>query len=134
MEPTTVSSFQRVRCFCALSDLESAKVLLDNTQKLQPDDVMLKFDGLCLDELIRVSKASEMLNRPSLTAATIKNTDKVLKEAIATFDELVMTYQSEKLQQLKRRDSILNIQVIPNVDRIKIEKAMVAKDFQVAKE
>lgn len=66
--------------------------MLENTQKLQPDDVMLKFDGLCLDELIRVSKATDMLNRPSLTPANVKNTDKALKEAIATFDELIVTY------------------------------------------
>ena len=98
-----------MRCFCALSDLENAKILLDNTQKVQPDDVMLKFDGICLDELIRVSQVSETINRASLTPANVKNTDKTLKEAISTFDELVVTYQSSKLQQLKRRDSILNI-------------------------
>lgn len=90
---------------------------------------MLKFDGICLDELIQVSRVSETMTRASLTPATVKNTNKVLSEAIQTFDELVVTYQSNRLQQLKRRDSILNIQVIPNVERIKIEKAMVARDF-----
>lgn len=56
-----MSAFQRVRCFCALSDLANAKILLDHTQKLQQDDVILKFDGLCLDELIRVASTSEKL-------------------------------------------------------------------------
>jgi hypothetical protein len=115
-----------VRCFCALSDLPNAKVLMDVTQKFQPDDVILKFDGLCLDELIRVVKVSVAMNKTNLSPADVKNTDKVLTKAISTFDELITTYESDRLMALKRRDSILNIQVIPNVERIKIEKAMVA--------
>jgi len=54
VEPTCVSAFQRVRCFCALTDLSSAKTMMDETKRLQPDDVLLNFDSLCLDELIRV--------------------------------------------------------------------------------
>ena len=44
-------------------------------------------------------------------------------------DELVTTYESDRLLQLKRRDSVLNVQIIPNVEKIKIEKALVAQDF-----
>ena len=77
MEPTTISSFQRVRCFCALSDLENAKSLLDNTKKLQPDDLILKFDGICLDELIKVSQVTQMIFAKSskLTPADVKQSD-----------------------------------------------------------
>ena len=99
---------------------------MDVTQKFQPDDVILKFDALCLDELIRVAKASEVINRTNLSPADVKNTEKMLTMAISTYDELITTYESDRLMALKRRDSILNIQVIPNVERIKIEKAMVA--------
>lgn len=121
-----MSSFQRVRCFCALSDLENAKILLENTKKMQPDDLILKFDGLCLDELIKVSQVTETLQKAKLTPADVKNSDQVLSSAISTFDELVTTYESDRLLQLKRRDSALNVQIIPNVEKIKIEKAMVA--------
>ena len=48
------------------------------TQKMQPDDLILKFDGICIDELIRVAKASEAMTQPGITPGDIKNTDKVL--------------------------------------------------------
>ena len=107
---------------------------MDITQKLQADDVILKFDGLCLDELIKVVKVSEKLVSSKLTPADVKSSDAVLTNAIATLDELIKTYESERLMQLKRRDSILNVQVIPNVERIKIEKAMVAHDLHNQKQ
>ena len=134
VEPTTISAFQRVRCFCALSELEHAKVLLEETEKLQPDEVILKFDGACLDELIKVAEASERMAAPGVTPAAVKATDKVLTGAISTLDELLSTYESDRLHQLKRRDSILNVQIIPNVEKIKIEKAMVAQDINAQKQ
>lgn len=42
---------------------------------------------------------------------------------------LIKTYESDKLTRLKRKDACLNIQLIPNIDRIKIEKTAVARDF-----
>lgn len=42
---------------------------------------------------------------------------------------LIKTYESDKLTRLKRKDSILNIQIIPNIERIKIEKNAVARDL-----
>ena len=76
---------------------------------MQPDDVILKFDGLCLDELIKVAQVSETLTKAKLTPADVKSTDSILTHAITTFDELVSTYESDRLLQLKRRDSILNV-------------------------
>ena len=64
-----------MRCYCALSDLVNAKTLLDQTKKLQPDDLILKFDGLCLDELINVASVSETLAKAKLTPADVKNSD-----------------------------------------------------------
>lgn len=134
VEPTTISAFQRIRCFCALSDLANAKILMNVTQEMQPDDVILKFDGICIDELLRVAKVSEAMTQPNITPADVKNTDKILTQAIVALDDLINTYESDKLLTLKRRDSILNIQVIPNLERIKIEKAMVARDINLQKD
>lgn len=76
VEPTTISAFQRVRCFCALSDLQNAKILIDMTKNLQPNDVILNFDSLCLDELIKVSNVSKQMSQSSgLKPADIKNCD-----------------------------------------------------------
>jgi len=49
VEPTAVSAFQRVRCYCALTDLENAKIMLTSAMQAQPDDVILQYDSLCLD-------------------------------------------------------------------------------------
>ena len=47
---------------------------------------------------------------------------------------MLVTYESDALSQLKKKDSMLNIQLIPNVERIKIEKALVARDFHLARQ
>ena len=70
----------------------------------------------------------------NLTSATIKNSNQVYSQAIKTLDELLQTYESDALSKLKKKDSMLNIQLIPNVERIKIEKVLVAKDFNSARE
>ena len=67
------------------------------TKNLQPDDVILNFDGLCLDELIKVSTASKQMAQTGLKPGDIKNCDLTLTEAIRTFDELITTYSSDKL-------------------------------------
>ena len=69
-----------------------------------------------------------------LTSATIKTTDQIYSNAIRTLDELLQTYESDALGKLKKKDSMLNIQLIPNVERIKIEKVLVAKDFNLARQ
>ena len=95
---------------------------------MQPDELILKFDGLCLDELIKVAES-----QADAAPETNQRKSEILAGAIATFDELVTTYESDRLLQLKRRDSILNVQIIPNVEKIKIEKAMVAHDVHAQK-
>ena len=49
VEPTAMSAFQRVRCFCALTDLEQAIQLMRVTLAAQPDDVILQYDNVCLE-------------------------------------------------------------------------------------
>lgn len=49
VEPTAVSAFQRVRCYCAISDLDKARTMMAVARQAQPDDVILQFDNMCLD-------------------------------------------------------------------------------------
>jgi hypothetical protein len=39
------------------------------------------------------------------------------------------TFKSPKIKELQKKDAKLNIQVIPNVKRIKIEKVAVAREL-----
>ena len=107
---------------------------MDETKRMQPDDVLLNFDSLCLDELIKVGQVTIKVSKGSLTAADVKTNDNILKNAISTFDELIETYSSERLMQLKRRDSQLNVQIIPNVQRVRLEKVVLAQEIARKKE
>jgi len=53
----------------------------------------------------------------------------VLDNAIEVMRDLLKTYTSGKILKLKVKDAPLNLQLIPNVERIKIEKIQVAKDI-----
>ena len=96
--------------------------------------MLLNFDSLCLDELIKVSQVTRKMSETGLTPADIKTCDSVFSTAIATLDELISTYQSDRLMQLKRRDALLNVQIIPNVQRVRIEKAMLAHEIHRQKQ
>ena len=134
VEPTSVSAFQRVRCFCAISELQKAQSMMDAALKALPEDVILRFDSLCLDQLVQVSEVTQKVAQGKLTPADVKNSNRVLQDATQTLDGLLATYESDALSQLKKKDSMLNIQLIPNVERVKIEKALVARDFQAARQ
>lgn len=129
VEPTAVSAFQRVRCYCALSDLDKARSMMAIARQAQPDDVILQFDNMCLDQLYMVTQVTRQLNNQAKTAADIKHADKVLNNSMQILNMLIKTFESDKLTRLKRKDACLNIQLIPNIERIKIEKNAVARDF-----
>ena len=47
---------------------------------------------------------------------------------VKVFTDLIKFYESDKLNSLKKKDSPLCIKLIPNIERIKIEKATIAKE------
>jgi hypothetical protein len=44
-------------------------------------------------------------------------------------EKYIKSIESGCISNLKKKDSQLNIQIIPNVKRIKVEKVIVAKDL-----
>ena len=82
VEPTSVSAFQRVRCFCAISDLQNAQTMMNVALKALPEDVILRFDSLCLNQLIQVSEVTQKVAQGNLSPADVKNSNKVLQNAI----------------------------------------------------
>ena len=77
VEPTSISAFQRVRCFCAISELHKAQQMMDIALKAMPNDVILKFDCLCLDQLVNVSETTRKMAQGNLTSATIKTSNQI---------------------------------------------------------
>jgi hypothetical protein len=56
-----------------------------------------------------------------------------LQSARKTFTNLIKLYESGKLETIKKQDAPLSIKLIPNSDRIQIEKAQLAKDLKLTK-
>lgn len=90
---------------------------------MMPDDMLLNIDQQILDLLIQIKEAIESLHQPGLQPADIKNSDKKLQNARKQLTELIALYESGKLETIKRQDAPLSIKLIPNSDRISIEKA-----------
>ena len=51
----------------------------------------------------------KIAEQSNLTPADIKSHDQQLVMAVSAFNDLVQTYMSDRLLQLKRRDSSLNV-------------------------
>lgn len=68
------------------------------------------------------------LHQSNVTPADVKNSERALQAGRKQLTELINLYESGKLEQIKRQDAPLSIKLIPNSDRIQIEKAQLAKD------
>ncbi len=76
---------------------------------------------------------SKKLAESDLTAADVKSCDHLLNTAVKHFTELIKVFESGKLGKLKRQDAPLSIKIIPSSERVKIEKAQVAKEIKLAR-
>ena len=63
--------------------------MMEIALKAMPSDVILRFDCLCLDQLVQVSETTQKMAQGNLTSATIKASNKVYSQAINTLDELL---------------------------------------------
>ena len=52
--------------------------------------------------------------------------------AIESISQLMKGFESDKVREFRKKDSPLNIQIIPNVKRIKVEKVAVALEMAAA--
>ena len=80
-----------------------------------------------------MTDCSKKLGEEGLTAADVKNCDSLLQATLKQFTELIKIFESGKHTKLKRQDAPLSIKIIPNNDRVKIEKAQVAKEIKLAR-
>jgi hypothetical protein len=106
------------------------------TLAAQPDDVILQYDNVCLEQLQLVLDASEALSlkkQPTDNSEEGTEAREVVEYAIDEMSELIKTYTNGSILKFKVKESPLNLQLIPNVERIKIEKIQVAKDIAEAK-
>ena len=51
-----------------------------------------------------MSEVTQKVAQGKLTPADVKNSNKVLQNAVQTLDELLATYESDALSQLKKKD------------------------------
>lgn len=93
----------------------------------------MKYDLLVLEQLSTLIDCSKKLSEENLTGADVKNCDSLLQTSVKHFTELIKMFESGKLSKLKRQDAPLSIKIIPSNERIKIEKAQVAKEIKLAR-
>ena len=106
-----------------VNDIESSIQIIEKTFELVPDDILLKYDLLVLEQISVLIDCSKKLSEESLTTADVKNCDSLLQAAVKHFTELIKFFESGKLSKLKRKDAPLSIKIIPSTERVKIEKA-----------
>jgi hypothetical protein len=51
--------------------------------------------------------------------------------AIVNLNQCIAYFEDDRIRQFNKKDCQLNIQIIPNVKRIKLEKVAVARDMMV---
>ena len=51
VKPTAIAAFQRARCYCALTDIDSAILEIQTALHLCPNEKLLKLDKQCLENL-----------------------------------------------------------------------------------
>jgi hypothetical protein len=70
---------------------------MEETLKMQPEDVILRYDSLCLYHLITVIDSLEKLKSRHVTPADVKQANKALENGIEAYDELISAYESDRL-------------------------------------
>ena len=78
--------------------------------------------------LVLVQDSIQAVNSANVTPADVKNSERSLQNIKKKFTELIDLYESGQLETIKKQDAPLSIKLIPNSDRIQIEKAQLAKD------
>jgi hypothetical protein len=84
---------------------------------------------MCLEQLYHVSEVTKVLHKENRfktiqaeETEEIEEVRQVLDNAIEMMRDLLKIYTSGKVLKLKVKDAPLNLQLIPNVERIKLEK------------
>ena len=85
-----------------VNDIESSIQIIEKTFELVPDDILLKYDLLVLEQISVLIDCSKKLSEESLTTADVKNCDSLLHAAVKHFTELIKFFESAKLSKLKR--------------------------------
>lgn len=85
-----------------VNDIESSIQIIEKTFELVPDDILLKYDLLVLEQISVLIDCSKKLSEESLTTADVKNCDSLLQAAVKHFTELIKFFELGKLSKLKR--------------------------------
>jgi len=102
VEVTAESLYQKARCYVCINDIDSAINAIEKTFEIVPDDILLKYDLLVLEQITILIDCSKKLSEEGLTAADVKHCDSLLQAAIKQFSELIKIFEAERHTKLKR--------------------------------
>lgn len=123
IQVTAESHFQKARCFIALNEVENAIEMFVQINQILPNDMLVNIDLQILELIGSAQESIAVLSKNDSSQQDILNSEKTLNSVIKSFSDLIKIYESGKLEKIKKQDAPLSIKLIPNNDRVKIEKA-----------
>jgi len=107
VKPTAVAAFQRARCYCAITDIDSAIDELESALLFNPNETLTLLDKECLISL--KDMISALGDKDNEINNSLLNCSQSLDNCIDTLTTLITAVQSNDLRELKKNDSPLNI-------------------------
>jgi tetratricopeptide (TPR) repeat protein len=132
VQQTPLSSFQRIRCYCALSNLEGAFEQMQLAMHQAPNEKFMQYDYKILLQLLSAVRSFAFTkgdnNEPD--EGGIKEQMEIINNCIQQIGTIITQFEKNEHLKIKKDGSPMTIQIIPNVNRIKIEKNLVIKKLQ----
>jgi hypothetical protein len=129
---TPLASFQRIRCYCALSNLEAAFEQMQMAMHQAPNEKYMVYDYKVLLQLLSCvrSFAFSKGDTGEPDESGLKEQNNIIKNCISQLSSIIQQFENLEPMSLKKEGSPMTIQIIPNVNRIKLEKKLVISKLQ----
>lgn len=75
VEMTAESLYQKARCHVCCNEIEIACRIIEKVLEFVPDDLLLKYDQLVLEQIMKLVTTSKKLSENGLAAADVKACD-----------------------------------------------------------
>ena len=132
VQQTALASFQRIRCFCALSNLESAFEQMQLAMHQAPNEKFMIYDFKILLPLLSCVRSFAFSkgdnNEPDENG--IEEQKKILLNCTNQISSIIAIYEKNEHISIKKEHSPMTVQIIPNVSKIKVEKKLVINKLQ----
>jgi len=131
VQQTALASFQRIRCYCALSDLEKAFEQMQLCKHQAPNEQFAQYDYRVLLAMLSCVRSFEFQKGEDgqIDESGQEQHEEILRNCVSQITQIIGLYEKGEHLQLKKGQSPMSIQIIPNVNKIKVEKQYVIRQL-----